>query len=180
MSHPFFDAGDFDYIVLAGIASPGVCTLSQHDREVKWDVKVAPGQKGATMTRKGAEPIVFTATFELSYDPYVDTADADDFANWDAFQKLIESTTAGAAPKSLDIYHPDLARVGIKSVVQGKIGGMRRNADGGATVSVTFTEYFPPKKAGGSPKAKPAVDPNKDKKDELEKLLAQYNSTPWG
>lgn len=174
----------YESIVLAGVRSPGSVKLAGHERKVGWDVKTAPGQKGASMTRKSEEPVEFTATFYLVKD---DGQGIDDFADWPAFADLINSTVSGADPKALDIYHPDLAEQGITSVVKSKIGGRQYDGKGGCTIVVTFTEYFPPKPAGGSPSGSKSKkpdpkkpDPDQAALDEIAKLTAKYQATPWG
>lgn len=169
----------FNVIVLKGVQSPGRVTLSGHDRKHEWDVKFGPSMNGATTTLKGTPPIEFSASFYLLRDV---TQGIDDFATWDDFQKLIESSLSGTKPKALDIYHPDLARNDIKSVVKAIVGGMIYDGKGGATVSVKFQEYRPPKKKGGTPlgSQKSGPDPNADIKAQIARLTTQYQNTPWG
>lgn len=176
-----FDNEDlYNVIVLGGVTSPGKVTLSGHDRKHEWDVKSGPSLKGATVTLKSTPPVEFTATFTLTKDP---TLGLDELTDWDAFQVVIDSCLAGAKPKALDIYHPDLARNHITSVVKASVGGMTYDGKGGGSVVVKFQEYLPPKKKGGSAssgKGPNQPDPNKDLKDELSSLTDQYQATPWG
>lgn len=171
----------YDYIWLAGLKSPGVVTLSGHDRDLDWDVKVAPGQKGATTTLKGDKPAEITASFYLVRD---DGVGRDDFADWPAFDAQIRSTVDGKEPKALDVYHPDLATNGITSVVLKKFGGVKHDGKGGQTIDVVFLEYRPAKPAGGTPKGsqtkKKNPDPDQAALDELKKLTDEYQKTPWG
>ena len=169
----------YNVITLGGLESPGKVTLSGHDRAVEWDVKSGPSLNGATTTIKSRPPIQFTATFELLRD---EGQGIDDFAAWPPFLRLIQSTVASTNPKALDIYHPALAANDIKSVCMAKVGGEIYDLKGGMTVAVTFQEYRPPKKQGGTPIGskdnKP--DPNQAAKDEVARLTAQYQATPWG
>lgn len=170
---PVNDPELFDAIELAGVRSPGVVTLSGHDDKVDWDVKAGSGQKGASMTRKGATPPEFKASFFL--------ADGEDIGAWPAFRDLINSTTTGTT-KALDVYHPDLAEVGITAIVKATLHGVVHDGKGGQTRAVTFQVYAPPVAAGGSPsgsKAKKGPDPNQAALDELAALTATYNNTPW-
>lgn len=172
---PINDPDLFDVIDLAGTKSPGVVKLSGHDDVEQWDVKEGSGQKGATLTRKGKKPIEFTATFYL--------ADLDDIEAWPAFQALINTTVAGTT-KALDIYHPDLARQGIKSVVKGTVGGVVHDGHCGQTIAVKFQQYAPPVATGGSPtgstaKKPDAPDPNAAANAEIARLTAQYQKAPW-
>jgi hypothetical protein len=167
----------FDAIKLGGVASPGVVKLSGHDRVIGWDVKKGAGQSGATTTRTSEDPVEFTCAFYL--------ATAEDFAAWPAFLALARSTIAGATPKALDIYHPDLAENDIKSVVLRRVAGVVHDGKGGQTRTLVFLEYRPPKPKGGTPKGSTAKkttapDPNQAALDELARLTDEYQVTPWG
>ena len=180
MTNPVDDEDLYEAIVLGGVKSPGRVTLSGHDREIDWDVKQGPGLSGATTTFKVEKPCEFTATFYLVLDPAEGINDYDD---WPQFLDVINSTVAGKTPKALDIYHPDLASNGIKSVVKKSVGGVIHDGKGGATIAVKFLEYKPPKPKGGSPKGSKTTkktDPDQAALDELAKLTKQYQATPWG
>lgn len=183
MPDPIDDAELYNYVVLGGVRSPGVVTLSGHDRKIDWDIKAATGQAGATMTRKGSSPIEFTASFYLVRDEGIGV---DNIFEWPDFAAKVQSTISGATPKALDIYQPDLAANGIKSVVMKSISGAKYDRKGGVTYDVQFIEYFPPKPSKGSPKGSKTVgnskkiDPDQAALDELSRLTQQYKSTPWG
>lgn len=169
----------YNVIMLGGTTSPGQVTLSGHDRKVDWDVKTGPFLTGATTTVKAIPPIEFTCSFYMLRDP---AQGIDDFANWPAFQQIIDSTVAGRTPKALDIYHPDLAANGITSVCKASVGGPKYDLKGGITIEVKFQEYKPPRKQGGTPKGstKKDDDPNADLKAQIAQLTQQYQNTPWG
>jgi len=175
---PLNDPDLYDHIELGGIVSPGIVTLSGHDRKIGWDIKKGNAQSGATTTRTCDEPVEFTASFYL--------ADEDDFDAWPTFLAVIDATVSGKTPKAVDVYHPDLAENGIKSVVKGTVAGAVHDGMGGVTRVVKFLEYKPPRPAGGSPNgsksgaASKAPDPNQAALDEIAKLTAAYQKTPWG
>ncbi|MBK8997684.1 MAG: hypothetical protein IPM35_18300 [Myxococcales bacterium] len=152
-TNPFQHPELYSAVKLGGVRSPGVVTLSGHDRNQDWEIKAAKGQEGASTSRNGEKIAEFTATFYLC-DLSIGGAPSD-LDRWDDFQRLIESTTAGPSPVALPIEHPDLARNRINQVVNGGVGGMVHDGKGGATVAVKFIEYRPPKKkASGKPKPK--------------------------
>jgi hypothetical protein len=183
--NPIDDEDLFNAIFLAGVRSPGLVTLSGHDRDQNWDIKKADGQGGASTDWKGEEIAQFQASFYLLVDP---VQGVDEFAEWDDFADVIRSSLPSTGTiKALDIYHPDLARNDIKSVSQAKIGGLTHDGKGGATVVVKFLEYRPPKKKGGSPngsksgaskKTAPKPDPNADLKAEIAALTTQAQAAP--
>lgn len=186
MPRPFEIDLELSTIVLGTTRSPGVVTLSGHDRDKNWDVKKAKGKTGASMTLNGDDPIPFTASFYLA-DDGSNPGEPTDFDQWDQFQRFIESTVSLPIPFALPIYHPDLARNRITEVTCAGVGGMIHDGLGGATVKVKFIEYKPPKKkAAASPSAKPSgatagattkPDPNAAAKAELAALLAQAKKT---
>lgn len=172
----------YDVITLGDRVSPGVVTLTGHDRNPDWDIKAAKGQTGASTSLNGQPIGMFQASFYL--------ADDEEFQQWDEFQRHIESTTNGPKPVALPVYHPDLARNKFTEVVNGGISGVIHDRMGGMTVQVKFIEYKPPKprppqkaasKASGNTgktdangnhqPAKP--DPNAGAKQELAGLLEE-------
>ncbi len=175
--NPIDDADLFDAIELGGVRSPGqIKSMTGHDRKINWDVKEGQGQSGASSTLKSIPLRVLSITFFLS--------DTEDFEAWADFSVLIYSTIAGPKPKALDIYHPDLAMVDIRSVTLANFGGVVHDGKGGQTITVQFQEYAPPKPKGGSATGsttkKKAPDPNAAANAELAALTEQYKKTPWG
>ena len=169
-------AGDvYDVIEFDGQESPGVVKLSGHSRSQNLDVKESDGQKGATTTWKGTKVGKFQATFNLAYDP---GTGFNDFALWDDFAELLWSTVppkSGAKPVAKDIWHPDLERNGFQSVILDTMGEMVHDGKGGATITVTFSEYYPPKPA------KPAsASGSKSKSDGTIDALTGYLKTVAG
>ncbi len=157
----------YDSIIMSGFTTPGVVTLTGHDRGIKWDVQEGHGLSGATTTLKSVPPVEITAKFYL--------ADQDEFNAWARIDTLIRSTVAGAKPKALDVYHPDLAANGITSVVLSSFGGVVHDGKGGQTITVKFQEYKPPK-----PKKPLGPDPNAKLNAELAALTKKNEQTPWG
>ncbi len=157
--------------------SPGVVTISGHDRENDWDVKKAKGQTGASSSLNGKPIGGFTTSFYLVND----VAEGDDqFEEWETFQRYLETLTDGPQPKAVPVYHPDLARQKYTEASIKKIYGLTYDATGGGTAKVDWIEYKPPKpkpaKKATFPDdpANPAKpDPNAAAKAELAALLAE-------
>lgn len=187
MATPWDLDEELSVIVLGTTTSPGKVTLRGHNRDKNWDVKGAKGTTGASSALNGDPVGSFEATFELAGD---DVDGRTDFDEWEDFQRLIESTTSGPTPVALPIYHPDLARNRFTEVVNGGVGGMVHDGKGGATVTVKFLEYKPPKpKAPAKAKPKPDAagaassatskptkpDPNAERKRQLAALVDEAN-----
>jgi len=182
MTAPHIHPDLYRSIVLGTAVSPGVVTLSGHDRESAWETTAAKGQTGASSTLNGSPVGTFQASFYL--------ASVEDQIAWPAFQRVIESTTNGAAPVALPIYHPDLAANRFTEVCGANVGGIVRDSRGGVTVLVKFIEYRPPKPkaakgaTGSGGNATPggagggdANDPNADLKRELDNLVSEARET---
>jgi hypothetical protein len=178
MTNPIENEELYEVVVLGGARSPGVVQkIEGHESPVKWDVKNAKGQSGASVTLKEVPLREPKITIFL--------ADLDDINAWPAWRKVVESTTEGATPKALDVYHPDLAEHGITSVVKANVAGPTHDGKGGQTYVVTLQEYRPPKPKSGSPSGskksqKKENDPDAAALAELEKVTKQYTDTPWG
>jgi len=172
--------------IFGTMRSPGRCVIAGHDIVKNWNSKPAKGSTGASDTLDGDNPRDFTITYSLADDAAVEGADAvSEFDLWDKWQAYLETTVNGPKPFALPIYHPDLARVRITEATIKKIGGRVYDGKGGASHTVTFKEYKPPKKkkaatatgkganatAGNPAAAKP--DPNAAAKAELAALVAQ-------
>jgi hypothetical protein len=164
----------YGYILLGGSRSPGVVTLTGHDRAHGWEDQKPKGTAGEYTVNRGPQNSSFTATFLL--------ADLEDVEAWDTFQRLLDSSLSGPKPRALPVYHPDLARNRITDVVVESVGGMTHAKDGGMTVVCKFKEFRPPKpKAPAKPvagrsrpsNAESRPDPNADAKRELAALLEQ-------
>lgn len=185
MTLPAQNADALNVLVFPAMTSPGVVTLSGHDRQKNWDAQKAKGNTGASNVLNGDDPGEFTASFYLAGDgENTDFEESDDFDRWDAFQKYIEATTNGPKPFALPVYHPDLARQHYTEVTNGCVFGVVHDGKGGATGKIKFVEYKPAKKkvatkaigkpsgAGGVPFGPPPPpDPNAAAKAELDQLL---------
>lgn len=175
MPNTFDDADLFDKIILGSVQSPGVVTLTGHDRDRNWDVKAAKGADGATSSLNGSPVGGFSASFYLvrDYDQGLD-----EFAEWDEFQKYCDALApdTGGKAKVTPIYHPDLARQRYTEVSVKKVYGLMHDGKGGATGKIDFIEYRPakPKKVSSAKKtAHPVPDPLAEIKAERDALLAE-------
>jgi len=187
VTRPYDNDVELSCIILGTTRSPGVVTLSGHDRAKAWEIKAAKGQTGASTSLNGDPVGEFDASFFLADDG--DNGDGPgDFDRWEEFQRLLESCVNGPKPTALPIYHPDLSRNHFTEVTVGKIGGMVHDGKGGATVKVHFLEYRPPKpKPAAKAQSKPygqtegdigtgrrvSEDPNAAAKRELAGLVEE-------
>lgn len=176
--HPHQFPELFAKLTLGDKKSPGTVTLSGHKRTFNWDVQAAKGSVGATSKLNGPPIGRFKATFYLAGDEN-EPDGSNDFTEWEDFHTLLLSLVPnGGTPKALPIYHPDLARNKFTEVSVAEIGEMVWDARGGASITVEFIEYKPPKPAApksatakASAKKPDKPDPNAAAKQELAGLV---------
>lgn len=167
-----------DYIVLAGQRSPGLLTWSTPGSTPrKWDVRRGPGFSGAFVVYTGDDLAEFKAKITL-YTP-------EDEAAWPAFSSLVQRSPG--RPQALTISHPDLAELGIGSVVVTDLAQRERNADGSSSYEVKFLQYRKPapmlsKPVEGSKdtgNAEPPIEDEADRRivDLSRQVMDRLNST---
>lgn len=155
-----------DYILLAKQKSPGIAVVGQGkpaDAPSKWDERQGYGLSGAWLFYTGDGLAHFNVLLKL----YT----VADWNNWHAWKKLVMRrplTKADAAggilprPKALDIWHPILEELGIKSVVvENRIQPQLTDETGEWTIEIVFAQFRQPKPAFAKPEASQAqpVDP---------------------
>ncbi len=171
---PLNDEELYNVLDFGVLKTPGVVTLSGHDRTIEWDIKAGAGQAGATTTLKAEKPAEFTASIYMT--------EEEEFGQWPAVRELLLSTVKPKTKgKALDVYHPDLAANGIKSVVLSSLGGVVHDKKGGQTITVKLLEYKPPKPVKVTPLGTTGrgADPNADLQKQLTDLTQQNAETPW-
>jgi len=147
---------DWDYFTIGGFASPGVAVVHEFKRRHEFDVKKSKGVYGATITFIGRPPA--TGRIQLIF---FQTAH---FVSWAGFRPLLKYNPTKSAVQAVDIFHPSLDDIDIKSVVCESIGNIVHEGNKKYTVEIEFLEYFPPPpiSAVSTPTTSaPDTDPNK-------------------
>lgn len=158
-----------DFILLGGFKSPGLCDVSGAGSPRKWEQRVGYGMGGATSVFLGNQLSEFSVKFRLYGDPKVPDPD---WEAWNSFEAaVLQRPPAGAGGKarSLDIWHPVLERLKIKSVGVTDVGQPYQSDDGEWTIEVKFIQYSKPRIQLAKP------DGSKDSpqpKDENERRIA--------
>lgn len=155
----------YDVFALAGQTSPGLCDIEGAGSPRKWDVRDGHGQSGATVAFTGNSLSKFKIKVRL-YTP-------EEFAAWQTFRTLLDKAPDGTKPKSLDIYHPWLAELGIKSVVVEDVKQCEQPKDGEFVYEIAFIQWQAPKPSAGVPKgSKSTATPASDAGDAADKMIA--------
>lgn len=184
--NPLDHPEQYDRLILVDQPSPGICRLGGPMLDHGWEKQKPKGSSGAETVHNGDDLVEFTVELYLWRDDRVDH-----FAGWEAWRPLLRRPIAKGASKALDVYHPQLAELGVTSVVCSKEGSLEPDGKGGARVRLTFLQYRPPQpKAAGKPTGSAATapggstpggskpkgkDPNQDLKDQVSQLTDQFN-----
>lgn len=178
--NPLENATDWDTVQIGLKTSPGICTISGAERKFGWDIKKGKGTLGGTLTFNESPPVEFSIEFEL-WEP-------SHFVEWDTFRTLFKYDPTKKSTTAIDIYHPSLADLDIKSVVCKSLGAIEHKGKQLYSVKVDLIEYHPPPKKSAvstpdtsKPNANtPGIgkqpDPIADAQQaEIQKLLTEIN-----
>jgi hypothetical protein len=132
-----------DYILLAGERSPGIADVEGAATPRKWDSAQGYGMSGAVARYTGDELSEFSVKLRLYSD--------DDWLRWDFWKPLVAKAPIGTRPKALDIWHPFLEELGIKSVVVKNWKQPIQSADGEWTIEIVFLQYRKPRAQSSKP-----------------------------
>jgi hypothetical protein len=134
-----------DYIKLAGQKSPGLADVDGASSPRKWDEAAGYGLSGATIRFTGDGLAKFAVRLRF----YT----VEHWAAWDAWKPLVFNRPKGKSPRALDIWHPHLEELGIKSVVVEDVSQPKQTADGEWTVEIKFIQFRMPKLTLAKPEA---------------------------
>jgi hypothetical protein len=137
-----------DYILLSGQKSPGLADVDGASSPRKWDERAGYGLSGST--------IVFTGLGLAKFSVRLRFYTVEHWAAWDAWKELVAKPPVGRRPRALDIWHPHLEELGIKSVVVEDVLQPKQTADGEWTVEVKFIQFRLPKLTLAKPEASQA------------------------
>lgn len=143
--NPIENPEAWDVITIGGTESPGICTLSGFKRGSEFDVKKGKGSLGATVTFVQRPPIEGSIKFSLWEPAHFDA--------WTSFRALLKYDPTKKKISALDIFHPALAEIELKSVVCTSIGATEHEGKQLYSITCEFLEYSPPpkKSAVGTP-----------------------------
>lgn len=127
---------EHNYVVVAGVQSPGQARLTGVKAPYMWDVQPLYGREGAITIFKGrgiAKPLLTLEFFEPAH-----------FVAWDAFKQLLKPPTP-TKPLVIEMRHPLLTSADIKAVSVEEIGEPERQTNGKWITTIQLIEYRPPK-----------------------------------
>lgn len=147
-----------DFIVLSGQRSPGIATIEGAGSKRNWDKRKGYALSGAICVFKGLDLSEFKVRLKL--------VSVQDWNDWDAWKTIVqrpppvsfdrgvvptqaEATAAvrRARPHAMDIEHPMLESLEIRSVVVTNVSQAEQVEDGVWVITIDFLEFRQPTRA---------------------------------
>lgn len=125
-----------DYVILAGQRSPGIADLVGWRSPRHWDERRGYGLSGATLRFRGVGLARGKLILRLTTEQ--------DWADWEAFAPLVQRPPIGERAHALDISHPILEGLGVRSVVVEDLGQPTQDDRGVWTIEIALIEYRRP------------------------------------
>lgn len=129
---------EHNYVVVAGVQSPGRAQLTGVAVPYVYDVQQSYGREGAVSIFKGRGLAKFTLTIAMWT--------AAHFVAWAAFAKLLEPPKI-SKPLVVEMRHPLLTAADIKQVAVESFGQPERQTNGLWIATIKLIEYRPTKTA---------------------------------
>ncbi len=139
-ANPITNPEAWDALVIAGDYTPGLAKVKS-SRAHKWDEKKGKGAQGSTLTYAGHD----LATVDITLRFW----EAEQYDEFEA--KVGQWLPDPKNPKALDVVHPQLELLKIRSIVMLEISGVEVSDDGEMTVTIKAKEFLKPTPAGGTP-----------------------------
>jgi hypothetical protein len=165
-----------DRCLIGGHITPGICDIEGANSPREWLEVRGPGLSGAILRFRGVMPSHFTIKFRL----YTTI----DWADWNAFQVLVAKPPFGKRPRALDIVHPLLEPLGIRSIVVEDVLAPEQTGDSGewtATLKVIESrarKSVPQGKVDGSQQT--PTDPYEQIEAEQSKIIDKLSHELFG
>lgn len=164
-------ASPCDYILLANTRSPGVADVVGAGSPRKWDKRDGIGLSGSFSVFTGRDLAEFSVRLRL----YSES----DWADWYAWKPLVDKmptkrTGKGKDSGVMDIWHPFLEALDIKSVAVVDTLQPEQTGDGEWTIEIKFIEWRQPKVALATPEGA-AADPVDPVEEQIGRLTNAFN-----
>lgn len=132
-----------DRFTVGGQATPGIGEVVGPSSPRAWEEMVGPGLSGARLVFRGLRPSHFSLKFRMR--------NRAEYAEWNAFANVVKKPPYGKRPRALDVVHPTLASIGIRSIVVEDVIPPQQVEDGVWEAEVKVIEFRPPTPGHAAP-----------------------------
>lgn len=154
-----------DYILLEGKKSPGIARVSGASIPYSWDQVKGYGYSGSFAIPRGRKLSEFVVAIELY--------DDQDWEDWHEWSPLVLAKPHRKIPRALDIWHPWLEALDIKSAVIVMPKQPRELPNGAHVWEIKMLEFRDPKYRLAKPTASTTASPTDPVEIEIARLTDQ-------
>lgn len=142
---PIANPEAWDKVEISGALNPGLARVGKFKRKWAWDEKRGKGAPRPLLTFTGAFLVRGQIEFWLMTGPDGHGGTYDDLQQWTTFSQMFQYDPTKQFANAVDIYHPSLAMIGLRSFICEEIGNPTRVRDGDGlySVAVSLIEWAP-------------------------------------
>lgn len=155
-----------DFAILAGVRTPGICEVQGFKIPLRWDERRGYGLSGATLRFRG----IALSRGKLILRLYTEQH----WTDWETFAPIVQRPPLGERAHSLEISHPILEDLGVRSVVIESVSQPTQTADGVWTIEIALIQWQRPQIALSTPAgATPEPEPQNERQVIIRQLMGQ-------
>lgn len=125
-----------DFVMLGGQRTPGIAMIVDADSPRRLIERNGFGLSGATVRFAGVQ---------LSHPKLqIRLYSAQDWDDWETFRPTVMAPPLGSTPRALEVAHPILEDLGIRSVLVANVRQPVQEADGVWLITIELTEFRRP------------------------------------
>jgi hypothetical protein len=145
-----------DFVIVRGLPTPGTATVQRAKRTIKVDEIGGYGVSGSVLVVHGRKLVPFDIIVKLQT--------PEEWEEWENFKSVVLTMPSGINAKALDVWHPYLSMLEVKSAVVTDVSQPEEDGTGAFIITISMIEFRRPKLQMGAPLAaeqKPeAMSPN--------------------
>ena len=155
-----------DFVIVRGLPTPGVATIQRAKRTVKVDEIGGYGVSGSVLVVHGRRLVPFDIVVRITT--------PEEWAEWENFKSVVLTMPSGINAKALDVWHPWLQGLEVKSAVVTDVSQPEDDGTGALTITISMIEFRKPKLALAAPLAAEQKPQSTDPVDQyIDKLVGQ-------
>jgi hypothetical protein len=134
-----------DFVIFRGVPTPGIGVVQKAKREIKVDEIGGYGVSGSVLVVHGRKLVPF--------DVIVTLLTQEHWEEWDNFKEVVLTMPSGPNATAIDVWHPWLTMLDVKSCVVNAVSQPEPDETGGFRITISCTEFRKPKPALAAPKS---------------------------
>lgn len=146
-----------DIAIVRGMPTPGISTVQRAKRSIKVDEIGGYGVSGSVLVVHGRKLVPF--------DIVVTLRTPEEWSEWENFKAVVLTMPSGINAKALDVWHPWLVMLGVKSAIVTDVSQPEDDGTGVLTITISMIEFRRPQLSLSAPVAADQKPPSTDPVD---------------